>query len=519
MTPPIRRSQVNTNQDRQELQARFEAALRESAIRRRRSHNRNRNMADQQNPNPNPQQQNAIPNPQQQQNVNPDPNANQQVPNPQPQIPAELLQQLDGIDPAHLQIINNFIQAQRQNQNARIHENYQRHQPYLIPQRQNITVLQSTVEKPKYKPDSQTAQDFLLEVETYFATQNIHQEHCILVFRSMLSDEGKSWFDNWKFHEGRYTWADMKYYFTDKYDTWFERNERERTLHTKTQGEDEAVSTFIWEMVRLSRMVYPNEQEQVTVQRCRQALLPRIRVGLGTPRIWTIDSLIKDCEVIMSDLKDLDSSEKRRNSNPNNTVSYGNNGNYRGNNYRGNFRGRGYYRNNYRNYNRSYYNNYNHNNGNREEEENSRQPQNSARGNNNSNTNRGNNNTRGNNNYQRGNNNSNGNGNRGNQNNSNYRGSNSRPYNRGNNNYNSNRGGRGNTNNNVVCYKCQGFGHFANVCSSNRGFINMIRNSEYEDIENREEREREQPNEERPSSSLNSRGNVSSSPRRTYSQF
>ncbi len=249
-------------------------------------------------------------------------------------------------------------QRQQQTRPQRAHRN---NQP-------RVTVNYNTGnEKPKYNPKTQTAAAYLEEVETFYIQQNYDRANYVRLFRSLLQDEMKCWYDNIK--DDIRNWKQLKQMFKDKYDTWYQQQFRARLLYTKRQKNKENVADFIWEMVGLSKMVYPHEEQQVTVQRCRQALLPSIRVGLGAPTIWTIDELIKGCEVLLADLRDLDQFNNGRNGNGQSTNTNNNRGfrgNYRGRHFDSNFRGpsgRGHNRSHYNNntngngYNNGYYSN------------------------------------------------------------------------------------------------------------------------------------------------------------------
>ncbi len=462
------RSRTKSARDIQEINEIYRAAINPPPRRRRRimsaphsPHNNNGNQP--------PQSPPVVP-PNPNSPVNPNPNSPAR--NPLPYLPTALQTALNGADPAGLQALNAYLRAAFRT-------------PPRPPQQQQttqITVVQSNGEKPKFDPHSQTAVAFLQEVASYFAAQNIQERNYQIVFRSLLNEEGKSWYDN-VVHE-EVSWEELRQGFVDKYDTWYEKQERERALHARRQGRNEKVAPFIWDMVRLSKMVYPDEEEEITVQRCRQALLPNIRISLGKPSVWTIDSLIQAAEVVMKDLRDLE----RYNQASTNYNNYGNRGRgqwgYRG--YRGNFNYHGGFNRggSYGNYQGNSYQNQERQSQQQNQEQSQGQQQSASTS---SNSNRG----------------SESNGNRGNRGSNNYSNRGSYPSRgRGYSNGYSTRGGRNQNKDlsNVLCYKCHQLGHYAGQCPQRRNVAAMAMGQSTQAQETRNTPQR--------TDNLNSNGNV-----------
>jgi hypothetical protein len=299
------RARVKAQGQVQDVSDRYQEAISSNYQKRRRfmsgagGSGQNQNMP----PNPPPQ---PPPNANQNMNLNqnlpplpPSPPPNNPPPHQPlqlPYVPAYLQQALNGADPAHLRAINAYLRSQYASPPPRV--------PSLQTQ---ITVINTSVEKPKHNPHTQTARAFIQDVVSYYAIQNIRENNYVLIFRSLLNEEGKSWYDN--ILPQIEDWEDLRDAFIQKYDTWYEKQERERALHNRRQGEKEKVAPYVWDMVRLSSMVYPNESEATTVQRCRQGLLPTIRLALGMPSYWCIDTLIQEAELVMSDLRDCEAEQ------------------------------------------------------------------------------------------------------------------------------------------------------------------------------------------------------------------
>jgi len=262
-------------------------------------------------------------------------------------------------------------------------------QPIYIP----IPNLANNISIPVYKPLEQTASNYIDNLESYFRAQNYNREQWLYVVSTLLKDENKSWFEYTRQHN--WTWDNFRQAYIDKYDTWLERNRRAHYLCSRLQRENDDVEKFIWEMVRLAKQVFPFEPQVDLVRRCKQALLPKIRIAIGELQEYSITHLIDRAKIAVLDIKAMDSmnrSTQAHKTDPTNSqqTNASNNTYYQG---RGNlYRGRGNYRRNgfNGNGNNSHSNSNNNGNGNSRVFENSNGQSNTSQPNNTNNSNNGN---------------------------------------------------------------------------------------------------------------------------------
>jgi len=175
--------------------------------------------------------------------------------------------------------------------------------PAPVPQPIIITSTRTEVRVPKYIPNVMTADTYLTEVEDYFKTQGYKPDQYLYMIPSILDRDKKTWYEHAK--QPAWTWDIFKAAFRSKYDTWFHRQSRADYLHRRVQREDESNEAFVWTVMRLSKQVYPMETVEDAVRRCRQKLLPRIKLQIRELSAWTPDNLIEQCNLVVEDLKDM----------------------------------------------------------------------------------------------------------------------------------------------------------------------------------------------------------------------
>src|SRR5207302_2743272 len=85
----------------------------------------------------------------------------------------------------------------------------------------------------------------------------------------------------------------FKTLFISKYETCTGINERMKILQTRQQRPNEPTDAFIYEMIKMSKIVYPQEPLQQAIERTRNALFHRIRVGLGAQAFETPEAMLQ----------------------------------------------------------------------------------------------------------------------------------------------------------------------------------------------------------------------------------
>jgi hypothetical protein len=116
-------------------------------------------------------------------------------------------------------------------------------------------------------------------------------------------------------------------------------------LRTRRQGPSDPTEQFVFEIVNLARPLDPFEEDEVSLKRARDALLPVIGMLVRDCIPWTMDNLLERCSYmhdIMNRqsrmktkepadiplLKGLRENTERRDSNRNNSSRGRGNGNF-----------------------------------------------------------------------------------------------------------------------------------------------------------------------------------------------
>ncbi len=162
---------------------------------------------------------------------------------------------------------------------------------------------------PNYDPLRKTATGYLEEVEAYFKSQGVEEAEFLEVVSTVLEDHTISWLRSKRVIG--YTWAQFKADFTARFDGVAAQQRRQNYLVTRKQREDEPVETFVWEMMDLAKQVFPTETTAESVERCRSALHPRLKVALMELTTFTAEHLIDRCQSVIQDLRALDRVEGR----------------------------------------------------------------------------------------------------------------------------------------------------------------------------------------------------------------
>jgi hypothetical protein len=158
-------------------------------------------------------------------------------------------------------VIVQEAQNRQPNQNGNQNENPQQqngngNQQPIILQMDGIVVRSpnSNIKIPKYIPDRMTAEHYLNEVKSYFASQGINQ-NLVASISTIMDPATKSWFTHIK--KDGMTWEEFLEAFKAKYDTWFDKQRRMNYLVNRVQRDDEPTESFVWEIISLSKQVFP----------------------------------------------------------------------------------------------------------------------------------------------------------------------------------------------------------------------------------------------------------------------
>jgi len=159
-----------------------------------------------------------------------------------------------------------------------------------------LATVSSTIPVPKFNQKKTTSTDFLKDVERYYRAQQYHPNDYLFLVKNVLPSDAKEWWEHVR--QRINSWEEFKEEFQQKYDGPDNIMERMRILQTRLQRLHEPTETFIYEMIKMSRVVYPHESLEFAVERTRNALYPQIRLALGAQRIGTPEELVKTCIVV-----------------------------------------------------------------------------------------------------------------------------------------------------------------------------------------------------------------------------
>ena len=142
-----------------------------------------------------------------------------------------------------------------------------------------VKQLNHNVKPPQYDSRKQNSTSYLDELEAYFKHQGFEIGEYVDVLPTVLPEHMKSWLRNKKVVG--YNWGKFRADFAARFDSTSDKSRRQHYLATRKQRDDEPIESFIWEMMDLAKQVYPTEDEATSVQRCREALVPRLKLALG----------------------------------------------------------------------------------------------------------------------------------------------------------------------------------------------------------------------------------------------
>ncbi len=173
-----------------------------------------------------------------------------------------------------------------------------------------VKQLNSNLRVPTYHALKKSGSTYLEELESYFKSQGLEEADFLTALPAAVDEEIKSWYRH-KRTTG-YIWATFKMDFLARYDSDSYKQRRQQFLVNRKQKDNEPVEAFIWEMMDLAKQVFPIETTAASVERCRQALVPRLKVALSGSTSLTPEDLIEKCTNVIADLRCYDHERGQR---------------------------------------------------------------------------------------------------------------------------------------------------------------------------------------------------------------
>jgi hypothetical protein len=75
-------------------------------------------------------------------------------------------------------------------------------------------------------------------------------------------------------------------------------------LINRVQRDDEPTESFVWEIISLSKQVFPQEEVADAVRRCRAAFTPKLRCLIPDLLVRTPEALIERCKSANHDMRE-----------------------------------------------------------------------------------------------------------------------------------------------------------------------------------------------------------------------
>ena len=154
----------------------------------------------------------------------------------------------------------------------------------------------ASVRMPTFDSTRDTAEFYIHELEVYFKSMGHDESQFLYLVGSVITKDLKVWFNHASSTGAFSSWGEFKELFIARYDGLFEAENRRRHLTNKRQGFHEPVEKYIYEVMRLSKICYPQEPVVASVQRAKMGLYPRLLVALGAAKFSTPDSLYDACK-------------------------------------------------------------------------------------------------------------------------------------------------------------------------------------------------------------------------------
>jgi len=157
---------------------------------------------------------------------------------------------------------------------------------------------------PKFDIRRTTAKEFLSEVERYYVASGYQHNEYLYLVKTLLPHSVKLWWDHYK--DSIKTWKEFKKAFIAKYDTTSQAIERMQLLNMRKQKSNEPTDSYIYEMMKLSKVVYAEEPVQQAMDRTRNGMFHRLRVGLGAQIFKSPEDLLEATRLVHASLLSQD---------------------------------------------------------------------------------------------------------------------------------------------------------------------------------------------------------------------
>jgi len=162
--------------------------------------------------------------------------------------------------------------------------------------------------------------EFLKEVERYYVASGYQHSEYLYLVKTLLPYNVKLWLDHYK--DSIKTWKEFKEAFIAKYDTCSQANESKQLLNTRKQNSNGPTDSYIYEIMKLSKVVYPHEPIQQAVKRTRNGMFHRLQIRLGAQVFESPEDLLETTRLVHVSLL---SQDKKTNSKsylpPNSSVN------------------------------------------------------------------------------------------------------------------------------------------------------------------------------------------------------
>ena len=134
----------------------------------------------------------------------------------------------------------------------------------------NVLVPTPSMKVPVYDRKRMTADYFFVQVKKYFEFQGHEVARHVYLLGTVLEGNYKRWYENNV--KPNTTWDACLLSFKTEFDTRYDKSERVKLLATRVQGDNETVSTYVYEMLFLASQVYPQEADREKLRRAYEGL-------------------------------------------------------------------------------------------------------------------------------------------------------------------------------------------------------------------------------------------------------
>lgn len=154
-----------------------------------------------------------------------------------------------------------------------------------------VTNINPRLDPPYYNPNTMTSDSFFTKCEKYFMSQGYPEAQFHNAVHVILKGNMQLWYDGVVDSIG--SWADFKVKFASRFDNRATQEKRNMLLMTRTQTYNDSCEQFLLEMVTLAKQINPHEDENISVKRAYERLIPDIRKFAGNLDNLTVNTLLE----------------------------------------------------------------------------------------------------------------------------------------------------------------------------------------------------------------------------------